>query len=114
MRPMRICPRCGAPYSYTERRIVHGIEYHYAVHEKRENGRRTRTRHYLGPATYTAGQATHMALGVEWEGAATPDPARLHAYLRAVLGAIARRRDEFDEAGLDEIRRELERALDEL
>ncbi|BBE42066.1 hypothetical protein NAS2_0677 [Conexivisphaera calida] len=67
----------------------------------------------MGPSTYTAGQATHAALGVEWEGATTPDPARLREYLRAVLGAIAHRRDEFAEEELDGIRRELQDALDE-
>jgi hypothetical protein len=111
---VRVCPRCGAPYTYLERRARGGVIYYYAVHEEHEGGRRIRTKHYLGPEVYTAGQVTHLALGVEWEGATTPDPARLRQYLAAVLDAIARRRDEFSKDEREAVRRELERALVEL
>ncbi|MGB9734461.1 MAG: hypothetical protein ACPL2E_07715 [Conexivisphaera sp.] len=113
-RIVRVCPRCGAPYTYLERRARGGVIYYYAVHEEHEGGRRIRTKHYLGPEVYTAGQVTHLKIGVELEGATTPDPARLRQYLTAVLDAIVARRGEFSKDELEAVRRELERALAEL
>jgi hypothetical protein len=46
-----ICPRCGQPASYIERRRVGDREYLYAVHEYRDKQKgRVRIKHYLGPA----------------------------------------------------------------
>ncbi|MFP3209386.1 MAG: hypothetical protein RXR82_06800 [Nitrososphaeria archaeon] len=45
----KICPRCGEPYAWLERRLRGDRVYLYAVHEHRENGARRRRRCYLGP-----------------------------------------------------------------
>ena len=113
-RPQRICPRCGRPFTYLERHIVRGNIYYYAVHEARENGRRVRDKHYVGPAEYVAGRATHAWLGVEWEGAVNPDPERLLEYLQRVLDAVMARADEMSPEVIEKVRAELGRALDEL
>ena len=68
----------------------------------------------MGPAVYTAGQVTHAALGLEWEGAVNPDPERLLEYLRRVLDAVVTRADEMPPEVLKKVRAELELALDEL
>jgi hypothetical protein len=45
----KICPRCGEPFAWLERRRHGNYVYLYAVHEHRENGARRRRRCYLGP-----------------------------------------------------------------
>jgi hypothetical protein len=45
----KICPRCGEPYAWLERRRHGNYVYLYAVHERTENGARRRRRCYLGP-----------------------------------------------------------------
>jgi hypothetical protein len=45
----KICPRCGEPYAWLERRLRGNRVYLYAVHERVENGMRRRRRCYLGP-----------------------------------------------------------------
>jgi hypothetical protein len=45
----KICPRCGEPFAWLERRLRRDRVYLYAVHEHRENGARRRRRCYLGP-----------------------------------------------------------------
>ncbi len=48
----RVCPKCGLPYSYLEKREVNGRVYYYAVHYYREGGKRRKRRCYLGPKVY--------------------------------------------------------------
>jgi|GEM_PF-2446496 len=45
----KICPRCGEPFAWLERRLRGDRVYLYAVHEHREKGARRRRRCYLGP-----------------------------------------------------------------
>ncbi len=51
----KLCPRCGQPYSYLEKRRVKGTnqEYFYAVHVYKEGGRWRKRRCYLGPRLYS-------------------------------------------------------------
>lgn len=49
---VKLCPRCGLPYSYIERKRVRNREYFYAVHEIRGKGKRKRRKCYLGPREY--------------------------------------------------------------
>ena len=45
----KICPRCGEPYAWLERRRHGDHVYLYAVHERTENGaRRSRRRSPVG------------------------------------------------------------------
>jgi len=55
-KPEPICPRCGQPYRWLERKMIAGREYLFAVH----NGYR---RCYLGPVHgYKIGAKTHPFL----------------------------------------------------
>ncbi|MDK2384597.1 MAG: hypothetical protein QI199_07310, partial [Candidatus Korarchaeota archaeon] len=51
----KICPRCGQPYSYIERRTVKGSKqvYFYAVHIYKEGSKWRKKRCYLGPKLYS-------------------------------------------------------------
>lgn len=48
MARLKICPRCGLPYSYIERRSIGNRTYLYAVHSSYDGGRRV-SKCYLGP-----------------------------------------------------------------
>jgi hypothetical protein len=45
----RICPKCGQKISYIEKKLIGRNTYLYAVHVKREGGKRKVKRCYLGP-----------------------------------------------------------------
>jgi hypothetical protein len=66
-KPLRICPRCGRPYDWVERRKVRTGPntyryYYYAVHLDRETRRRDVC--YLGPVDgYSHGAVTHQDVG---------------------------------------------------
>ena len=53
----RICPKCGSPFSYIEKRKKGTKEYLYAVHVSRISGKRHVKKCYLGPLSTTP-QAT--------------------------------------------------------
>ena len=48
----KLCPRCGAKYTYIEKRRHGGQLYYFAVHETRVQGRRRVRKCYLGPDRY--------------------------------------------------------------
>lgn len=48
----KVCPRCGAPYSYIERLRIGGNTYLYAVHYVGKGKSRRKERCYLGPERY--------------------------------------------------------------
>jgi len=48
----RICPRCGNPYSYIEKRVVRGRTYYYAVHYIGSGKDRKTKKCYLGAEIY--------------------------------------------------------------
>ena len=57
---IKLCPRCGMPYSYLEIRRRGDKIYYYAVHEEWKGGRRiSRRKCYLGPDIYTYVTALH-------------------------------------------------------
>ena len=66
-KPLRVCPRCGRPYDWVERRKVRTGPntyryYYYAVHLDRETKRREAC--YLGPVDgYSHGAVTHQDVG---------------------------------------------------
>jgi len=45
---VKICPRCGLPYSYIEKRG----KYYYAVHYEQRGEKRVKRRCYLGAENY--------------------------------------------------------------
>jgi len=111
----KVCPRCGQPYNFIERKRVGGRVYLLAVHM--EAGRRVR--HYLGPeGEYVLGRVGHEFLGDAWLELTGPGPdpgrelERRIAYLRQAARAVA----EAARATADLERAEgaLEEALEEL
>ncbi len=44
----KICPKCGQKFSYLEERRIGNRIYHYAVHVRREKGKRKVKKCYLG------------------------------------------------------------------
>ena len=48
-----VCPRCGRPIDWVERRVKNGHVYYYACHViTDENGQKRRKKCYLGPERY--------------------------------------------------------------
>jgi len=93
-----ICPRCGQPYRYLERRRFGNNVYYYAVHyegyERGPDGRpRPKLRRcYLGPSTYVEVSKLHADLGLTLKGLI--EEGREKDYINALAEAIeARLRD---------------------
>jgi hypothetical protein len=115
-RGLPVCPRCGQPYRYLERRRIGNNVYYYAVHyegyERGPDGRaRPRLRRcYLGPNLYIEVSKTHSDLGLTLKGLI--EDGRERDYINALAEAIeARLRD--GRLGREEAL-ELARSLDRL
>ena len=109
---VRVCPRCGLPYSYIERRVVGGRVYLYAVHitKVKEGGKvKRRVRKcYLGPEdSYEYVSKLHEREGIVLRGLA--DRQRIIKYLDAIIRYIE---SNGDPETLSKIRARLERALE--
>jgi len=83
---LKICPRCGLPYSYVERRVVGDRVYYYAVHYSRVNGKRMVSKCYLGPRIYEYVSRLHSREGLVLKGLS--DPERILDYLDAIINYI--------------------------
>ena len=94
----KICPRCGQPYSYLEKKRVKGSkqEYYYAVHVYKEGGKWRKRRCYLGPSVYT-----HVApiQGFQLYGLMRADTERLLMYLEEIVRELRDREDSLDDEG---------------
>jgi hypothetical protein len=115
-RGLPVCPRCGQPYRYLERRRIGNNVYYYAVHyegyERGPDGRpRPKLRRcYLGPNLYIEVSKTHSDLGLTLKGLI--EEGRERDYINALAEAIeARLRD--GRLGPEEAL-ELARSLDRL
>jgi hypothetical protein len=93
-----ICPRCGQPYRYLERRRFGNNVYYYAVHyEGYERGpdgkpRPKLRRCYLGPNAYIEVSKLHADLGLTLKGLI--EEGREKDYMEALANTIeARLRD---------------------
>ena len=109
---VRVCPRCGLPYSYIERRVVGGRVYLYAVHiYKAKEGGKTKRRVrkcYLGPEdSYEYVSMMHEREGLRLKGLMNRE--RIIEYLDAIIRYIE---TNGNEETLRKIRSRLERALD--
>jgi len=100
---IKICPRCGEPYSWIEkRRVVRVVggrrceyEYFYAVHEYREGGKRKIKKCYLGPDAYKYVSLTHKPReGLTFSGLMDSD--RAIKYFYSLMSYIERAADEID------------------
>lgn len=89
--PVKVCPRCGEPYSYIERRKVGSQVYLYAVHVHREGRKRRVRKCYLGPeGAYIYVTKTHAREGLALKGLA--DNERALEYLDALISHISNMR----------------------
>ncbi len=62
----RVCPRCGRPIDWIERRIKNGHVYIYAYHYvKDENGKRKVKKCYLGPEKYDYANRVLATAGIQ-------------------------------------------------
>ena len=91
---LKVCPRCGLPYSYIKRKRVGDKVYLYAVHYHgytREGGKIKKkvTECYLGPeGSYEYVTKTHLKEGLILKGMI--DTERALAYLDALISYIGR------------------------
>jgi hypothetical protein len=90
-----ICPRCGQPYRYVEKRKIGNNIYYYAVHyegwERIPDGRaRPKLRRcYLGPNAYIEVSKTHNNIGLILKGLI--EEGREMDYINALAEAIEAR-----------------------
>ncbi len=91
--PEKICPRCGKPYSYIERRRIKGtnLVYYYAVHMYKEGDKWKKKRCYLGPKVYS--NVAPMQ-GFQLFGLVEEDTERLLEYLDSIISELEDRREE--------------------
>lgn len=66
------CPKCGNRYSWIERRVRGDQIYYYAVHEKREEGKRKVKKCYLGPKWYKNVSKLHFKEDLVFSGLVNP------------------------------------------
>ncbi len=85
----KICPRCGQPYSYIERRTIKGSKqvYFYAVHVYKEGDRWKKKRCYLGPKFYS--RVTPLQ-GFQLRGLMGESCQRLLDYLEGIISELER------------------------
>jgi hypothetical protein len=87
-----ICPRCGQPYRYLERRRIGNNVYYYAVHyEGYERGPDGKTRPklrrcYLGPEKYIEVSKLHSDLGLTLKG--LMEEGRERDYMEALVRSV--------------------------
>jgi len=84
-----ICPRCGLPYSWLDRRVVGDKVYLYAVHVVERKGRSRKIRKcYLGPEeSYRYVSMMHEREGLVLKGLADGD--RALKYLDAIINYLS-------------------------
>lgn len=92
MSERKVCPKCGEPYSYLERRKRGESIYLYAVHRERGEGGKSKVKKcYIGGERYT--------IRPNWL------PTRIIAELRRVIVALAARNEKnFTERDIAELR----------
>ena len=62
----RVCPRCGRPIDWVERRVMNGHVYYYAWHIiTDENGQKRRKKCYLGPEKYDYANRVLTTAGIQ-------------------------------------------------
>ncbi len=85
----KVCPRCGQPYSYIERRTVKGSKqvYFYAVHVYKEGSKWRKKRCYLGPKLYS--RVTPLQ-GFQLRGLIGESRQRLLDYLESIVSELER------------------------
>jgi len=87
---LKICPRCGQPYSYITKQTVKGHTYWYAVHYIEVDGKKMQKKCYLGADKYIY---VNKLIGnmIEVRNIISSNPL---SYLRDVLENIIESEDE--------------------
>lgn len=65
---MKICPKCGAEYSFIDKKVVGNSTYYYAVHY---TGKGKRKKCYLGAKAYKYVSKMHEREGLVFTGLLT-------------------------------------------
>ena len=106
----KICPRCGAKFSYIERRRTAHNVYLYAVHVSFQGRKRKVRKCYLGAEImYKYVERTHSDLAPRFRG--MHDKNRVLDYLRAISEYLVNHNDDYDLEDLKNIRTRLEELL---
>ena len=88
----RVCPRCGRPIDWIERRVKNGHVYIYAYHYvKDENGKRKVKKCYLGPEKYDYANRVLAITGIQVKSLAhqlTEDKPLIASQLEELAKAI--------------------------
>jgi len=61
-KPEKLCPKCGAPYSYISREPRGNHYYYYAVHVTNQDGKRKTRKCYLSAETYVYASSQNPGL----------------------------------------------------
>jgi hypothetical protein len=106
----KLCPRCGEPYSYVEKRVVHDRIYYYAVHVSIVNDKRKIKKCYLGAKEYYYVKKLHEDSELNLTGIFEKD--RYLQYLDQILYSLVH--NGLSEEEKNVLKAKLRRALREL
>ena len=85
----RVCPRCGRPIDWIERRVKNGHVYIYAYHYvKDENGKRKVKKCYLGADRYDYVSRKNYDLGTTFRGMAYSEADRFSEYFNSAANKL--------------------------
>ena len=85
----KTCPRCGTGYKYTEKRVINGQTYYYAIHIHRDETNRKKVRKcYLGAETYRYVKLVHNDSNLQFHGYAVEN--RYTEYMNDILDYLSR------------------------
>jgi hypothetical protein len=83
------CPRCNGTYKYTERRVIAGQIYHYAIHYwKDETGKKHVHKCYMGAENYIYVKRVHEDSSIQFHGYTVEN--RYKEYIRDINDYLER------------------------
>lgn len=89
-KPGEVCPVCGRPIDWVERRVRNGHVYYYAYHYINDvNGKRKVKKCYLGADKYDYVTRKNSDLGMELKGMAYSEADRFSEYFNSALDKLS-------------------------